>query len=142
MTPHACCPPDHFITPSDDCQNCLARRADEHTALAEIFRVRLLALRTAKKCSVYDTTCLNPDYCAQQGACCAGDPGCTVAGTLTSNALCHECSEMVEIIDGRLAPHHGTTGEGCPLNNTPVQIYLHPRVADRIAHLTASLVFG
>ena len=56
-------------------------------------------------------------------------------------ALCHECSEMVEVIDGKLAPHHGESGEGCALNGADAQIYLHPRVVDRIAQLEAALVF-
>jgi hypothetical protein len=56
-------------------------------------------------------------------------------------ALCHGCSEMVEIIDGKLAPHHGESGDGCGLNGVDAQIYLHPQVADRIAQLEASLVF-
>lgn len=103
------------------CANCLACMADKHAVLAEIFRARLNALssRAAK-----DFSCHAEDR------------------EQAPRALCHECSEMVEIADGKLAAHHGMSGEGCPLNNAPVQIYLHPRVADRIAQLEASLVFG
>ena len=57
-------------------------------------------------------------------------------------ALCHECSEMVEVTDGKLAPHHGQSGDGCSLNGADAQIYLHPRVVDRIAELEAALVFN
>ena len=56
-------------------------------------------------------------------------------------ALCHECSEMVEVIEGKLAPHHGESGDGCTHNGSDAQIYLHPRVVDRIAELEAALVF-
>ena len=56
-------------------------------------------------------------------------------------ALCHECSEMVEVIDGTLAAHHGMSGDGCSHNGSDAQIYLHPRVVDRIAELEAALVF-
>ena len=59
----------------------------------------------------------------------------------SERALCHECSEMVEVIDGKLAPHHGESGDGCALNGADAQIYLHPRVVDRIAYLEAALVF-
>jgi hypothetical protein len=55
-------------------------------------------------------------------------------------ALCHECSEVVDVIDGKLAGHHGDSGDGCPQNGAFVQIYLHPKVAKRIAELeTAAL---
>jgi hypothetical protein len=57
-------------------------------------------------------------------------------------ALCHECSEMVDVLAGHLAAHHGKTGDGCPKNGAPVQIWLHPLVADRIALLEAELAFG
>jgi hypothetical protein len=49
---------------------------------------------------------------------------------------------MVEVIDGKLAPHHGESGDDCPLNDAAAQIYLHPLVADRIAQLETELVFG
>jgi len=62
--------------------------------------------------------------------------------TAAPRALCHECAEMVEIIDGKLAAHHGESGEGCPLNGAAVKIFLHPLVADRIAQLETALVFG
>lgn len=63
--------------------------------------------------------------------------------TLTvSRALCHECSEMVAIRDGMLAPHLGDSGDGCPLNGAAVQIVLHPLVVNRIAQLETALVFG
>jgi len=62
--------------------------------------------------------------------------------TSAQRALCHECSEMVEVVAGKLAPHHGVSGDGCPLNDAVAQIYLHPRVVDRIAGLEADLVFG
>lgn len=57
-------------------------------------------------------------------------------------ALCHECSEMVEVVEGKLSPHHGTSGDDCSQNDAVAQIYLHPRVADRIAQLEAALMFG
>lgn len=126
-----------------DCPNCLERMMEKHAALAAVFRKRLTALAGGKKCRVYNTACLNPRYCDNKGACCAGDPNCCATGKTSSpRALCHECTEMVEIVDGKLAPHHGTTGDGCPLNNADAQIYLHPLVVDRIADLEASLVFG
>lgn len=28
------------------------------------------------KCRVYDSPCIHPAYCAEQDACCAGDPNC------------------------------------------------------------------
>jgi hypothetical protein len=61
-----------------DCSDCLARMADKHAALAEVFRARLTALTTAalKRCRVYDALCLNPSYCDARDACCAGDPAC------------------------------------------------------------------
>jgi len=57
-------------------------------------------------------------------------------------ALCHECSEVVEVVDGKLVGHHGSSGDGCPENGAFVQIYLHPKVARRIEELQAVLVFG
>jgi hypothetical protein len=30
----------------------------------------------ARRCRVYDTSCINPSYCAAHDACCAGDPDC------------------------------------------------------------------
>jgi hypothetical protein len=57
-------------------------------------------------------------------------------------ALCHECSEVVDIVNGTLNPHHGMSGDGCLENSTPAQIYLHPRVVARIADLETALVFG
>lgn len=62
--------------------------------------------------------------------------------TESPRALCHACFEMVEVIDGKLAPHHGESGDGCTLNDADAQIYLHPLAAGRIADLEASLVFG
>ena len=59
-----------------DCPSCLARMADKHTAIAEVFRARLAALTAVKPCRVYDTTCINPSYCDERDACCAGDPDC------------------------------------------------------------------
>ena len=60
-----------------DCAECLARMADKHAALTDVFRTRLVALTTGtKRCRVYDAWCLNPSYCDTQGACCAGDPAC------------------------------------------------------------------
>ena len=64
-----------------------------------------------------------------------------VEQTAPVRALCHECSEMVEVLDGKLAPHHGESGDGCARNGADAQIYLHPRVVDRIAELEAALVF-
>ena len=58
------------------------------------------------------------------------------------SALCHECGEVVEVVDGKLAGHHGDSGDGCPQNGAFVQIYLHPKVAQRIAELQTELVFG
>ena len=57
-------------------------------------------------------------------------------------ALCHECSEVVEVVDGKLAGHHGQSGDGCPQNGVFAQIYLHPRVVERIAELETTLAFG
>lgn len=57
-------------------------------------------------------------------------------------ALCHECYEIVEVAVGKLADHHGVTGDGCPQNGAFAQIYLHPKVVRRIAELEAELVFG
>ena len=59
----------------------------------------------------------------------------------TCHGLCHVCHEMVEIVCGKLAPHHGTTGEGCPQNQAIAQISLHPVAAKLIAELQARLVF-
>ena len=95
-----------------DCTDCLRCMADKHAALAATFRARLAAA----------------DLCGE-----AAEP---------LRALCHGCSEMVEVKGGKLAPHHGESGDGCSLNGADVQIYLHPLVVDRIAHLEASLVFG
>lgn len=128
-----------------DCPECLRHMAEKHAALAEVFRARLVVPTEAKRCRVYDTACINPIYCAAHDACCAGDPACRAPSGTTAEsprALCHGCSEMVEVIDGKLSPHHGVSGDGCPLNDAIVQIYLHPLVADRIAHLEAALVFG
>lgn len=58
-----------------------------------------------------------------------------------TQALCHECLEMVDVVAGKLSPHHGTFGDGCSMNDAVAQIYLHPRAADRIAQLEAALVF-
>lgn len=56
--------------------------------------------------------------------------------------LCHECEEMVDVVDGKLDPHHGTTGDGCSQNGATAQIYLHPKVAALIAEMSTALVFG
>ena len=56
-------------------------------------------------------------------------------------ALCHECSEIVDVVDGKLDPHHGETGDGCPQNGAAAQIYLHPKVVALIHELTP-LPFG
>jgi hypothetical protein len=56
-------------------------------------------------------------------------------------ALCHECSEVVTVVDGKFDPHHGVSGDGCPQNGELATIYLHPKVADRIAELETALVF-
>lgn len=122
-----------------DCVACLVRLAHEHAMLSEVFRARLAAGESPKKCRVYDAPCVNPETCDDREACLAGDPTCRPAPVA---ALCHECSSMVEVVDGTLAAHHGETGNGCPSNGAVVQIYLHPRVAARIAELEASLVFG
>jgi len=58
----------------------------------------------------------------------------------TRRALCHECSEIVDVVDGKLAGHHGASGDGCPQNGAFVQIYLHPKVAQRITELETALV--
>ena len=55
-------------------------------------------------------------------------------------ALCHECSEVVDVVDGKLAGHHGDSGNGCRQNGAFVQIYLHPKVAQRIAELEIAAV--
>ena len=120
-----------------DCAECLVRLAHEHAALSEGFRARLIPGAEFKKCRVYAAPCVNPTYCDARDVCCAGDPNCRVV----AQGLCHECSEMVDIVDGKLSPHHGETGDGCPLNGADVQIYLHPRVAARLAYLEAALVF-
>jgi hypothetical protein len=59
-----------------DCPACLARMADKHAALAEVFRDRLTKLTEVKRCRVYDALCINPSYCDAHDACCAGDPDC------------------------------------------------------------------
>lgn len=56
-------------------------------------------------------------------------------------ALCHECSEVVMVVDGKLDPHHGVSGDGCPQNGAAAVIYLHPKVVDRIAELETFLAF-
>lgn len=99
-----------------DCPDCLRRMADKHAALAALFRERLKDLAWAEKATSLPN-----------------DP---------PQALCHECSEMVVVVCGKLDPHHGKTGEGCPQNGADVQIHLHPLVADRIAELEAELAFG
>ena len=67
-----------------DCPSCLARMADKHAALAEVFRARLAALTEVKtevkRCRVYDTACINSSYCDARDACCAGDPDCRGEG--------------------------------------------------------------
>lgn len=62
--------------------------------------------------------------------------------SLSRQALCHECSEVVEVVDGKLAGHHGESGNGCPQNGAFAQIYLHPKVANLIAELQTTLTFG
>lgn len=120
-----------------DCPSCLRRMADKHQEIAEVFRGRLRAQPI--RCRIYDTACVNPTYCADRDACCAGDMNCVPARV---QALCHECEEMVDVVDGKLEPHHGTTGDGCPQNGAVAQIYLHPKAAAAIAELSARLVFG
>jgi hypothetical protein len=120
-----------------DCPSCLRRMADKHQEIAEVFRGRLRAQPV--RCRIYDTACINPTYCDEKDACCAGDMNCAPA---TVRALCHECSEMVDVVDGKLDPHHGTTGDGCPQNGAPARICLHPRVSDRIAELETALAFA
>ncbi|HSX22335.1 MAG TPA: hypothetical protein VLE97_06120 [Gaiellaceae bacterium] len=124
-----------------DCPSCLRRMADKHEAVAAVFRARLSDVMGGlrERCRAYDAACLNPSYCDSRGACCAGDPRCLATGP---RALCHECAEMVDVVDGKLDPHHGTSGDGCPQNSAPALIYLHPKVAERIAELEAALVFS
>jgi hypothetical protein len=95
-----------------ECLSCLRRMADKHQAVVAVFHARLAVF--------------SPDEDA-------GD---------LARALCHECSEMVEVVAGKLSPHHGMSGDGCSQNDADAQIYLHPRVSDRIAELEAALVFG
>jgi hypothetical protein len=97
-----------------DCAACLRRMVDEHSAIVALFRARLAAVSS----------------------------GAVAEVAAPLRALCHECSEMVEVVDGKLDPHHGTTGDGCPQNGADAQVYLHPRVAARIMELEAALVFG
>jgi hypothetical protein len=64
-----------------DCAECLRRMADKHSALADVFRTRLVKLKVAavhapRRCRVYDADCVNPSYCDAHDACCAGDPEC------------------------------------------------------------------
>lgn len=89
-----------------DWPDCLARMANKHAAVSEMFRSKLTAVT-------------NP---LPKGA--------------PPSALCHECSEMVEAIDEKLTPHHGTSSSGCPLNNDAPQIYLHPRADLQVPHGT------
>lgn len=110
------CPQSHYATivsaqkdteiyqhGDDDCADCLARMADKHAAISEMFRSKLAAT--------------------------------TAPSTTGSRALCHECADVVDVVRGKLAPHHGSSGEGCPLNNVDAQIYLPPRIADRVEDL-------
>jgi hypothetical protein len=60
-----------------DCASCLRRMVEKHEALAEVFRSRLSSLAMPVRCRVYDTECINHDYCNDHDACCAGDPNCT-----------------------------------------------------------------
>jgi hypothetical protein len=99
-----------------DCQSCLQRMADKHAAVAAVFRERLSNLAWAR-----EARALWPD---------------------APRALCHECAEMVPVVGGKLDPHHGATGDGCSQNGADAQIYLHPKVADRIAELETALAFG
>lgn len=124
-----------------DCPSCLRRMADKHEAVAGVFRSRLSDVMggLSERCRVHDASCINPSYCSSKDACCADDPRCIPD---RPRALCHECSEVVEVVDGKLDPHHGETGDGCPQNGAPAQIYLHPKVAERIAQLETALVFG
>ena len=123
-----------------DCPSCLRRMADKHEAVAAVFRARLSDLMGGlrERCRVYDAACINPSYCDAKDACCAGDPNCQ---PVRPSALCHECSEVVDVVDGKLDPHHGESGDGCPQNGAPAQIYLHPKVAALIAELQFSLAF-
>lgn len=70
-----------------DCPDCLRRMAEKHEVLASMFRTKLIKSRIAtervaaehklqsvKRCRVYDEVCLNPNYCDEHDACCAGDP--------------------------------------------------------------------
>jgi len=98
-----------------DCPDCLRRMADKHAALAATFRERLSNLAWAR-----EATSL-PD---------------------APQALCHECAEMVDVVGGKLDPHHGESGLGCPQNGAVAQIYLHPKVVARIAQLETALAFG
>jgi hypothetical protein len=125
-----------------DCPSCLRRMADKHEGIAAVFRARLadLAGGLADRCRAYDAACINPSYCDARGACCAGDPCCLPASG--SRALCHECAEMVDVTGGKLDPHHGESGDGCPQNGARALIYLHPKIAERIAELEAALAFG
>ena len=59
----------------------------------------------------------------------------TAPGTTGSRALCHECADVVDVVHGKLSPHHGSSGEGCPLNHVDAQIYLPPRIANLIEDL-------
>lgn len=58
-----------------DCSNCLRLMAEKHEELAKVFRSRLAALST-RRCRIYDAPCINPKYCDERDACCAGDPNC------------------------------------------------------------------
>lgn len=98
-----------------DCPSCLRRMVEKHEAIAEIFRTRLAAVVPP-----VDATALSD----------------------LPRALCHECSEMVDVVGYKLAPHHGEMGAGCPQNGAKAQIYLHPKVAARIAELETTLAFG
>ena len=66
------------IFDSVNCPDCLRRSIADVEARAQVLRDLLAKVEALaiKRCSVYDTACVNPSYCAARDACCAGDPDC------------------------------------------------------------------
>jgi hypothetical protein len=60
-----------------DCTACLRQALAAAEARTRLLRELLDKVEgAAPRCRVYDTACMNPIYCDQRDACCAGDPEC------------------------------------------------------------------
>jgi HEPN domain-containing protein len=51
------------------------------------------------KCRIYDTNCINPRYCDERDACCAGDPDCRPEVTIDAEYFLKLKRAVFELVE-------------------------------------------